>query len=217
MQNVIRHAEGFGESGFLIRQPEQVLVRNNDQRIDHLLKRINAVLGLLHTFGAFELERLGDHPNGQNAKFPRSLSDNRCCPCPGAAAHTGCDETHVCASQMIDDLFDRLLGRRSANGRPCACAEALGDLHAHLDFRRCIRLLQSLRVRIRNNEFDAFQLLFNHVVDGITASAPNPENRNPWLQLVMGGYHQIQRHWFVRLYFFCLARHRAEAPPLTGP
>ena len=68
IKHVIRHRERLGERGFFIGQTEQVLVRNDDQRIDHLLQRLDAVFGLLHALAALELERLGDDADSQNTQ-----------------------------------------------------------------------------------------------------------------------------------------------------
>ena len=95
IQHIIGHAKGFGKGGFFIRKPEQVLVRNDDQCIDHLLQRLDPFFGLPHPLGAFKLKWLGDNPNSQNTKFARRLRDNWRSPGSGATAHSGGDKTHM--------------------------------------------------------------------------------------------------------------------------
>ena len=58
-----------------------------------------------------------------------------------------------------------------------------------------------LRARICDLRFCklALKLFFNHVVDGVAASPPDPENGDPGLQLFMAGHGQIQCHYSVRL------------------
>ena len=75
--DVVGEREGLGEGRVLVGEPEQVLVRDDDQGVDHLLQDINAFLGLAHAFGAFELEGFGDHTDGQDTKLAGRLSDDR--------------------------------------------------------------------------------------------------------------------------------------------
>ena len=126
VKNIIGHREGFGEGSFLIRQTEQVLVWNDDQSVDDFLKRFNAGFRLTHALGAFELEWLGDDPNGQNTQLAGRLCDDWGRAGTGAAAHACGDETHVRASEVIDDLFDALFCCGRTHGWACPCAKALG-------------------------------------------------------------------------------------------
>ena len=106
IQNIIRKGERFGECRVFVGQTEQVLVGNDNQRVDNFLKRFDAVIGLLHALATLKLERLGDNADSQNAKFTGCLCDDRGRASSGAAAHTGRDEAHVCASKVVNDLFD---------------------------------------------------------------------------------------------------------------
>ena len=70
----------------------------------------DAVLGNAHAPLAFEMERLGDHADGQDSDFARRFGDDRRRAGAGAAAHAGGDKHHVRAGQMVADFVDRLLG-----------------------------------------------------------------------------------------------------------
>ena len=152
IQNIISHAEGFGKRGFFIRQPEQVLVRDDDQRIDHLLQCLDPFFGLPHALGAFKLKRLGDNANGQNPKLPRGLCDNRRGPSSGAAAHSSSDKTHMRSSKMIDNLLDTFFCRCGANLGARSGAETFGDFGAQLHANLGLALLQGLRVGVRHHK-----------------------------------------------------------------
>ncbi|KKL77273.1 hypothetical protein LCGC14_2036560 [marine sediment metagenome] len=89
IEHVVGQREGFGERGLFVGETEQVLVRNDDQRIDHLLKGLDALLGLAHALAALELEGLGHDADGQNPKLARGLGDDRGRTGAGAAAHAG--------------------------------------------------------------------------------------------------------------------------------
>jgi hypothetical protein len=95
VQNVICEGERLCEGCLFIGQTEQVLVWNDDQRINDLLQRLYPVLSLTHALGTLKLEWLGHNAHGQNAQFTRGLRDDRRGPCPSASAHAGCDKAHV--------------------------------------------------------------------------------------------------------------------------
>ena len=103
--------EGVGEGRLLVGDPEQVLVRDDDQRVDGLLQLVDAGLGQPHAALAFELERLGDDADRQDAHVARRAGDDRGRAGAGAAAHAGGDEHHVRAGEVIADLVDAPLRR----------------------------------------------------------------------------------------------------------
>ena len=64
VKHVIGHVEGVGESGLVIGHAEQVLIWNDDQRVDIALQFLNPGLGRVHPVAALEMKRLGHHPDG---------------------------------------------------------------------------------------------------------------------------------------------------------
>ena len=71
VQHLVGHLEGVGEGRLLVGDPEQVLVRDDDQRVDVLLQLLDARFGELHAVRALEVERLGDDADGQDALLAR--------------------------------------------------------------------------------------------------------------------------------------------------
>ena len=128
IEHLVGHREGVGEGGLLVGDPEQVLVRDDDQRVDALLQLVDAGLGDAHAALALEVERLGDDADGEDAELARRAGDHRRGAGAGAAAHAGGDEHHVRAGQMIADLVDHLLGGGAADLRLRAGAETFGHL-----------------------------------------------------------------------------------------
>ncbi|MCY1237840.1 hypothetical protein D9M72_505520 [compost metagenome] len=80
------------------------------------------------------------------------------------------------AAEVIHDLVDRFLRRRPADIRQRAGAEALGYGSAELDDARRLRHGECLCVRIRHHEFDALKPFVDHVVDGVAATAADPDD-----------------------------------------
>ncbi len=105
MQYRICHMEGIGKGGTLIGQAEQVLVRDNNQCIDIGLKCLNAFICLFHSALAFEIERLCDNANGQDAALSGSFGNNRGCPCTCAAAHTCGNKDHIGICQLCQHII----------------------------------------------------------------------------------------------------------------
>ena len=133
IEHLVGHAEGIGESGLVVGDAEQVLVRNDDQRIDVLLQLLDTLVGDAQATLALEVERLGHDADGQDALFARRAGDDGGSAGAGAAAHAGGDEAHVRAQQVIADLVDGFLGGGAADFRLRAGAQTLGDGDAHLD------------------------------------------------------------------------------------
>ena len=185
VQHVIGKREGFGESGLFVRQTEEVLVRNDDQRVDDLLQRLDAVFGLTHALGAFELEGLGHDADGQHAQFTRGLRDDRSRPGAGAAAHASGDEAHMRARKVVDDLLDALFGSGGADRGARACAQTFGHFDAQLHAVLGLRLLQRLRVGVGHDEINTVKLLFDHVIDRVAACPANTEDGDTGFQIIM--------------------------------
>ena len=176
MQDIVGHPKGVGERRLLIGDAEQVLVRDDDQRIDDILQFLKPAFGEAHTLRAFEMERLGDHADRKDAVFPGRPCDHRCGARAGAAAHAGSNEHHVAAVQVLDNLIDFLFGGCPADFRPRTGAKALSDAQAQLDLTLTFGLGEGLCVGIRHNAHDALDIRGEHVVDRIAAGAADPEN-----------------------------------------
>ena len=149
-----------------------------------LLQLLDAALGLLHPPRALELEGLGHDADGQHAHLARRLGDDRRGAGAGAAAHAGGDEAHVAAREPLDDVLDRLLGRRGADLGPRAGAEPLGHARAELELVAGPALLQRLGVGVRDHELAALERLLDHVVDGVAAGAADADHGDPGAEVV---------------------------------
>ncbi len=193
MEHVVGHLEGVGEGRALVRDPEQVLVRDDDQRVDEFLQLLHAGLGEAHAVRAFEMERLGDDADGEDAGLARRPGDDRRGAGAGAAAHAGGDEHHVGAVERLHDLLDRLFGGGAADIGPRAGAEAARRADAELDAALGERLRHRLRVGVADQELAADEVGADHVVDGVAAGAADADHADARLQLVVfPGNAQIQ-------------------------
>ena len=199
IQHVISQLERLSEGGVFIGQTEQVLVGNDDQRVDNLLQGVDAFIGLLHTLAAFKLERLGHNTNGQHTKFTRCLCDDRSCTSTSAATHARGDKAHVRTREMINDLFNAFFGSCCANGCAGTCPQTFCHLDTHLDARLCLSMLKRLGVSVCNNKLNPVQFLLDHVVDRVAASTTHTKYSDPWFQFFLTGNGEVQCHCSVRL------------------
>ena len=110
MQHVISHVKCVGEGRLLVRHPEQILVRDDDQGVDILCQLLNRLIRDPHPVLAFEVERLGYNADGQDTVLARRLCDHGSGARAGSAAHTCRDEHHVAFVQIVHDVCDRFLG-----------------------------------------------------------------------------------------------------------
>ena len=199
IEHVVRHLEGFGEGRLLVGDPEQVLVGDDDQRIDILLQLIDPGFADPHAIQPFELERLGHDADGEDSLLPRGAGDHRRGAGPGAPPHAGGDEHHVGTLELFDDLIDRFLGGGAADVRARARAEALGDVAAQLDRPLGGGIGERLGIGVGDNEFDALQLAFDHVVDRVAAGAADADHGDTRLKIGLCPRHaQIDRHVNLR-------------------
>ena len=81
---------------------------------------------VLHTTGAFETKRPGDHTNGQDPQFTCDLSDDRSAAGAGAAAHTGCYEQHVGTTDQLSNFIFGFSGCFLADFRVSTSPQAAG-------------------------------------------------------------------------------------------
>ena len=135
-----------------------------------------------HAARAFELERLGDHADGEDAELRGGARDHRRRAGAGAAAHAGGDEHHVAAGEMGADLVQRLFGGGLADLGLGAGAETFGEVGAELDAVLGARAGQRLRVGVGDDELDALEAAVDHVVDGVAAGAADADHGDARLE-----------------------------------
>ena len=176
IEHLVGQHEGFGEGRAVGGDAEQILIGNDEQRVDVPLQLGDADLGRAHAARAFEQERLGHDRHGQDAEFLGHAGDHRGRARAGAAAHAGGDEHHVAAGDGGADVLDRLLGGCLADFVLGAGAEAFGQPPPELDAVLGARGRQRLGIGVGDDELGARQPGRNHVVDGVAAGAADADH-----------------------------------------
>src|SRR5690625_2932384 len=133
----------------------------------------NTCLGHAHAPVAFEIKRLGHHTHGQNAQFFGHLSNHWTGSGPCSTTHAGGDKDHMSAFQRRTDLFPRCFCCRSAllglgPGAQAAAPQA--------QLNECLTAGQCLRIRVGTNEIDPLNTGVDHMGNGITTCAADPDH-----------------------------------------
>ena len=211
-KHLIRNPEGVSEGCRRIGDTEQVLVGDDDKRIDRLAQFSDTGLSDPHAATAFKVERLGDDGDRKDTHLASGRGDDRGSACARAAAHAGGEENHVRAGEAVANFLQRLLGRRLADLRSGAGAETLGQLKAHLDNSSGVRRAESLRVSVSDDEVDPGQAGGDHIVDRVAPGAADAAHHYAGLQFFQLGGLQIDRHTLLSL-----GARRCFTPARAGP
>ena len=187
VKDVVGHLERFLPAGFLVGQPEEILIGNDDQRVHVLLQLGNACIGRPCAAHALEGERLGHHAHGENAALACHARNDRSSAGAGAAAHAGGDEHHVRAVEMPGQFVSRFFCRRTADFGLRTGAEALCEMGPELDAPVGAAVHQLLRVGVGDNEIHALQIELDHVVDSVRAAATHPDDRDARCEIGVQG------------------------------
>ena len=134
-QHVVSCAKRLGQRRRSVDDAQQTLVWDGDDRVDAIAQRFEAPLSLQLPFFSLELERLGDHGDGQCSELGRQTGDDRRCAGASPAAKPGGDEDHVGAVERLQNLLGVFERRGSADGGIGAGAQTFGQLRANLQFQ----------------------------------------------------------------------------------
>jgi hypothetical protein len=99
-QHVVGDPERLHHRRLLVEYGEQPVVGDDDEGVDLLGQRVDALLGGGHPPRALEAERLGDDAHGQRAQLASHARDHRRGTRAGAAALARGDEHHVRALEQ---------------------------------------------------------------------------------------------------------------------
>ena len=171
-QHVVRGLEGLVHRDVVAEHFHQLVVEDDDQRIDILLQLGDAGFSHLHAL-AFEAKGFGDHGHGQDAHFAGHLGNDRRGAGARAAAHAGSDEGHVRPLQRLGDALALLKGSAAAGFRFGASTQT-AFAQRHLDDGAAA--FQGLRVGVGGDEIDTVYTFANHVIDGIAAGAADADD-----------------------------------------
>ncbi len=152
----------------------ELVCTDKDECVDAFLEFLDACHGLQLTAAAFAFHRHGDDAHGEDAFIFGQLGHDRGCTGACSATHTGGDKQHL--GVVIQEGFDLVaahLGSFTPDVGVVAGAEfTLAEVHGglHTAFQ------QRLVVGVAQDEVDALDAFFHHVVDGIATAATHTDD-----------------------------------------
>lgn len=185
-QNLVRGLEGIQHGHVAVRDGEQTIVGDHDERVHFVAQGLDAVLSLVGTATSLEGERAGDHTDGQGTQRASDASDDRRATGAGAAAFTGGHEDHVSALEHFLDFFFVVLGSLASDIRVGSGAEAPGQFTTDVELDVCVRHQQCLCIGVDGDELNAAQTFLDHAVDSVDTAAADADHLDD-SQVVLGG------------------------------
>ena len=175
-QDVVGLAEGLLEREAPV-DLENVLVVDDEQRIDVLPQLLDAAERLLVTDLALDGQRRGDDGHRQQSHLPGQFGDDGRSARTRAAAYAGRDEDHL-RTDLLELLAD--FGQRLDRGAApvlgiVARAEPLGP---EADFPLHGAFVQRLLVRVADHEGHAPDAEVPHVVHGVASGPADSDHRD---------------------------------------
>lgn len=119
----------------------------------------------------------------------------------GAATHTCRDKHHVCTIKSSTQRFTVFISRIATDFRVCTGTQTFGNTATDLNCLANSRFTQCLRIGVHRKEFNTFDALAHHVLDGIATAATDADDFN---HRVVGQFHRF-KHSFSP---FCACRLR---------
>src|SRR5262245_29786714 len=105
---------------------------------------------------AFEVERLGNHPNRERVEFGSQTGDDGSRPGSCTSSHPAGDEYHVRPVEQLDDPLSIFQGCLPAALRNGAAAKTIGELCADLQLYWSHGAPQRLNIGVCGDEVDPF-------------------------------------------------------------
>ena len=94
-EDLVRHAERLDHRRIFRNDAGDLVVRDDDERIDVFAQVFQPLSGVVHALFAFKIERFRDDGDGEDLQIARDLGDDGRRPRAGAAAHACRDEQEV--------------------------------------------------------------------------------------------------------------------------
>src|SRR6516162_6022253 len=175
-QHLVGGLERVEHADVPVRDRQQPVVRDHDERVDLAAQPLDTHLGLRRPALALEPERPGHHADREGAEGARDAGHDGGAAGAGAAALPGRDEDHV---RALEDFFDflavvfRRLGPDVGVGTG---TEPAGQFAADVELDVGIAHEQRLRIRVDRDELNALEPLFDHPVYGIDAAPSDTDD-----------------------------------------
>ena len=175
-EDLVRDAECFYHRRVFGYDAGDFIVRDDDQRIDVFFQIFQPLHRVVHTFFAFEIERLGNDGDGKDLEIARDLGDDGSGSRTRTAAHTGRYEQKVGVFDRFGEHLFALFRSRAPHFRLRASAEPLRKGRTDLNFVFRFGEEQDLLIGIHRDVTCALNARFDHAVDRIASGAADADH-----------------------------------------
>jgi len=175
-KNLVGLLEGVNDGDVLVGDLQEAVIGDDDEGVDFLAQRLDAVLGLGRAAASLEGEGTGDHTDGQRTDALGQAGDDGGCTGAGTASLARGDEDHVRAVESLADLGLVVLGGLAADRRVGSCPQAPGQVSPDVELDVSVGHEQRLGVGVHGDELHATQIGLDHAVDGVDAAAANTDD-----------------------------------------
>ena len=175
-EDMVGLPKGIDHADVAVREREQPVIRDHDERVDLGPEVLDARLRLRLAAAPLEAEWPRDDADGERAERTRNSRDYRCPTRARASAFPSGHEHHVGALQYLFDLISVILGGLLADLRIRAGAEAPRQLTADIEFHVGVAHEQGLRIGVHRDELDPLEPDLDHSVHGVHAAAADADN-----------------------------------------
>lgn len=182
LEDGVGELEGVFEADFALGDFEQFLVGDDDEGVYFTRQTVEAFFGEFAAHGAFEIERLADDGDGEDAELAGEARDDGSGSGASTTAHAGGEEHHVGAFEEGLDFAFGFDGGGFAELGVTADAEATGGVFADDAHVVGLAVVKGLTVGIERDEFDA-GFVVGDPVDGVAASAADAHHTDDGARL----------------------------------
>ena len=179
LENFVGDAQRVHHRRILRNDAGDLIVRDDDERIDILSEVFQPLDSIVHALFAFKVERLGDDGDRQDFQIARNFRDDGSRTRTGAAAHARGDEQKVGILDRLGKYFFAFFRSGSADFRLRAGAETFGQSRTDLNFILRFGEEKDLLVRIDGNVACARDARLDHAVDRVVPCAADADDLYP--------------------------------------
>ena len=177
-ENVVCNLKSVSESDSLIACLLELVVRNNDERVNELCKLFDTCRCVSCSYLTLKGEGTGNDTDSKNIHFTSNASDygSRTCSC--STAHTCGNEYHVGVLEKRLNVLKRFLSCALTDLGLSARASTAGELFTDDELRGSVGMTESHSVGVDGDKFNALDVRRDHSVDSVISAAAYAYNLN---------------------------------------
>lgn len=167
IEKMIRNRKRVGKSGIVVGDEEKVMVRNEDESIEIIMKLLNEKIGSFNEEGELKVERIGKKEEGEDEELEGREWKERRRESEGEEENEWGKKENMSKVKVIEDLVDELLRGRKKKLRMRKGEEELSKGREKMDDEVGIRNGKRMRVGVGKKEIKEEKEGIDNVVERI--------------------------------------------------